>query len=125
MTGPDSALVAGVAGLAVYRATILVVADKLTEPVRRRLVDWLNHRKHGPRPESGLDASAWVTRRYQDPHRLAYLLQCPWCASYWVALLVTAGTVRWGGCTAWWLVCGPLAGSGLASILASRYSPED
>jgi hypothetical protein len=98
-----------VMSLAVYRLTRLVVEDTFPPVLwlRDRLVGgWRpltvkeqeivagqpggNH----PFPLTGVDGvqQRWNTRRRWSPFWLAELLSCPWCASGWVALAVTAGT---------------------------------
>lgn len=114
-----------ITALAVYRLTILVSADHLTAPVRDRVVTRLNERKHGPRPESATYRMDWLTQVHQDPHRLAYLIECPWCVSVWIAAALTGGTVLWAHTTAWLFVMLTLAFAAVAAILATRYSPED
>lgn len=108
MTGMDLWLLI-VMALATYRGTRLVVADTFPP------VLWLRDRLAGGwRPltdteweqvcSAGLAYMAWKTqavdgvehrwveRKKWSPHWLAELLSCPWCASGWVALGVTAGT---------------------------------
>lgn len=53
--------------LAVARVTGLIVSDTITEPVRDRVIGWLDQRP----------ATAGSF--------LAALIQCPWCAGMWVA----------------------------------------
>jgi hypothetical protein len=102
-----------VMSLAVYRLTRLVVAD--TFPPVLWLRDWLaggwrpltlaEHERYvaaSPSAQAVL-RDAWsydpeddlrqryVRRAGWSPHWLAELLSCPWCASGWVALTVTAG----------------------------------
>jgi len=52
------------AALATYRLTRLITADYLLDPLRERL-------------EGFCDDRGW--------HRVAYLLNCDWCMSIWVA----------------------------------------
>lgn len=61
--------------LAVARVTGLIVSDSITEPVRDRIVGWLDDR-----PGS---AGALI----------AELIQCPWCAGMWVSLI--AAPLAW------------------------------
>lgn len=94
-----------VLALAVARATRLWRDDTITEPVRARVLDWLDNRKRG----SGF----WQW--------WAYLLECPWCLSGWFAIialaLVDSATSRsvplpvaswlaiwWAACFAYWLL---------------------
>lgn len=36
---------------------------------------------------------SWVSARFGEDSRLAYLIECPWCASIWLA--APAATVAW------------------------------
>lgn len=97
-----------VMSLATYRGTRLVVEDTFPPVLwlRDRLVGgWrpltepeqdLVARQPGgnqPFPISEIDGvqHRWNTRRRWSPFWLAELISCPWCASGWVALAVTAG----------------------------------
>lgn len=60
-------LLAALGALATARITRLIVADRLTLPVRRR-----------------------VLSRVREGGSLEYLLSCSWCTSIWVGLLVAA-----------------------------------
>ena len=102
-----------VMSLAVYRLTRLVVADTFPPVLwlRDRLVGgWrpLTLAEHERYVAASSSAQAvlretWsydpdddlkqrhVRRVSWSPHWLAELLSCPWCASGWVALAVTAG----------------------------------
>lgn len=57
--------------LAVARVTGLVVSDSITEPARDTLISWLDDR-----PKT---AGSFI----------AALIQCPWCAGMWVALIAS------------------------------------
>lgn len=57
--------------LAVARVTGLIVSDTITEPMRDRLIDWLDNRPHTL-------GSA-----------IATLITCPWCAGMWIALIAS------------------------------------
>lgn len=57
--------------LAVARVTGLITTDTITEPIRDGLISWLDDR-----PGS---AGAFI----------AALIQCPWCAGMWVALIAS------------------------------------
>jgi hypothetical protein len=54
--------------LAVARVTGLIVSDSITEPMRDRVIGWLDERP--------ATAGAF----------LAELIQCPWCAGMWVSM---------------------------------------
>lgn len=89
-----------VAMLATYRVTLLVTADEITAPPR----EWLLGRL---RPEG-----QWAT-----------LLQCPWCVSWWVGLVV-CGTGWAFGDRVWWFVpAWALAASAVTGALATHASP--
>ena len=91
-------LVVLVAVLAVYRLTMLVTADEITRPLRDRLV-------------------------VAAPGRFDYLLECPWCASIYVAPPVMASAYWWSDGWGWWLTAGSLAASAVTGIIASYASP--
>ena len=63
--------------LAIARATGLITTDYLTKPLR----DWL-FRKLNP-------DKTWH-------ERLAYLIECPWCVSVWVAAALVPVAYWWG-----------------------------
>jgi hypothetical protein len=56
---------------AVWRVTLLAVADEITAPAR--------------------DA---VLRRFRG-ERLAYAASCPWCASVWLAVPIVGSGLAW------------------------------
>lgn len=87
--------------LAVYRATLLVVADEIT----RRPRDWL-------------------LRRLGVDHAVSYLITCPWCSSLHLSILVVWTGLLWSETTWWQLGAGALAASGVTGILANIASPE-
>ena len=118
MTGMETWLLLLVMSLATYRLTKLVVEDTFPPVLwlRDRLVGgWRaltakEQEKHFtdvagvvegplalPHPELGAlmrtdgEVSRYVRRVKWSPFWLAELLSCPWCASGWVALGVTAG----------------------------------
>lgn len=107
MTGMETWLLLLVMSLATYRVTRLVVADTFPPML------WLRDRLAGGwRPLAGGEAYRDGDSAYQiideEPHRyvtrwrwvpqwIADLISCPWCASGWVALAVTAGTWAWVG----------------------------
>lgn len=62
------------AAFATYRMTRFVTADALFEPVRIRI-------------ENALEARGW--------NRLAYLINCDWCLSMWIALAPVALVMLW------------------------------
>lgn len=135
--GTYSWLEAVIVALAVYRLTLLVVADELTAPLRDWLVRRLNERKHGPMPTMTpggydgptgdvaytMDREAWRQRAAIDPHRLAYLLTCPWCASPYVAAPIVAWTLYGDPGRLSWAILTVAAASAGAGFLATKASP--
>jgi hypothetical protein len=100
-----------VMSLATYRLTRLVVEDTfppvlwlrdrlvggwrpVTEPEREALAERI--RTGAPAQWDWEDVEGerlrYVRRARWTPYWLSELLSCPWCASGWVALAVTAGT---------------------------------
>lgn len=90
---PETAIVDS---LAVMRLTRLVTKDTLLGTPRGKLIDWLEHRQH------------W---------KLAELIECPWCASPYVAAGVLL--LRWRAPRAWHPVAKALAASHLAGLAAN------
>lgn len=89
-----SVLLLVVAGLATYRLTRLVTADRITEPVRQ----WVEQR------------SSWA----------GYLVTCDWCLSMWVAPFPAVAVTLWPDSRVVLVVVGSLALSafaGLASLV--------
>lgn len=78
MTEMPAALLLAVYALAVARVTGLVVSDSITEPIRDRLLTWLDDRP--------ATLGSWV----------ATLIQCPWCAGMWLSL-PAAPLIWWFG----------------------------
>jgi hypothetical protein len=64
--------------LAVARVTGLIVADTITEPIRDRIVGWLD--------DTPGSAGEWF----------ASLIECPWCAGMWVSLIAAPLVWFWG-----------------------------
>lgn len=96
---------------AVYRLTLLAVADEITAPWRDAIL-------------RAIDRGA--ARR--AAHQIGYLLTCPWCASIWIAFpAVAVGLAAdpapqpaWG----WQLVVGALTASAAAGFLTRFASPD-
>lgn len=65
--------------LAVARVTGLIYADTITEDLRDSVLAWLDDR---PKTLGSY---------------LATLIQCPWCAGMWVALIAAPLVWFWGG----------------------------
>lgn|SRR5687768_1812675 len=89
------------APLVVVRLTRFINSDVLFDGPRSKVVTWL-------------------TDRYGDDSKLAYLILCPWCASVYVGAVVGAAWWAWGD-TRWMAaVMIALVGSYLAGFLATR-----
>lgn len=86
---------------AVWRVTLLIVADEITAPARRRLLARLDPAKH-----------------------VAYGLTCPWCASVWAAVPVVASGLAWSPGWGWQLAAGALAASAVTGFVSSFASPD-
>ncbi len=80
----------------IARLTRLIVADKLTYPIRARLVVWL-----GP------------------DHPIAVLVCCGWCMSVWIAAAVAAAGYFWADTRVWWWVALAGAASYLYGLAAT------
>lgn len=99
--------------LAVYRLTRLITEDTFP-PVRR-------FREAVIRRYTAVVAQGPGT--VEDPGWQAELIQCPWCASVWLAAGVTAA--RWVLPSAWSFVAWLLALSAVASIVSQFVDGED
>lgn len=145
--------------LVVYRLTMLVVADELTEPWREKIIDRYIHPAHEltHRPEAGAPdvisgrgfafvavcrcGMSWTGDNWSDvmseanghtnEHRgeqttgpkWLVLLDCPWCASFWIACPVTWSAWCFGE-RGWWMVPAlAFAGSAVTGIIASYAKP--
>lgn len=80
--------------LAAFRITRLLAIDTLLEPWRDRLVD-------------SMPAES----------KLSYLIECPFCVGWWVALAVVFVLAGWGDVGRWALL--PWAVAGGQALLAS------
>lgn len=114
-------LEAVVLALAVYRATLLIVADKLTEPPREAIVDWLTRRAEARAARRG----GIVVAGRPTESKLAYLFDCPWCASVYVAAGAVCAIGLWGYGWGLWALLGVLALSAVAGFLASFAAPDE
>lgn len=100
LVNAPAALLLAVYALAVARVTGLVVADTITEPVRDRVLLWLD--------DAPGSLGQW----------LGYLITCPWCAGMWVSL-AAAPLVAWFGDRPWLLIPAlALAFSQVAGMIA-------
>lgn len=59
--------------LTTARLTRLVVADRISQPLR-----------------------TWAVRKLGEDSGAAYFIHCPWCVSIWVGALVSAVAYLWG-----------------------------
>jgi hypothetical protein len=84
-------------GLATYRLVTLIRRDRITQPVREAV-----QARQGP----------------PDKSKISYLLDCPWCLSFYFGTALTVGRHRWPRMTA--LVSRSLALSGMTG-LATQY----
>jgi hypothetical protein len=64
------------AALAVFRMTRLLVEDEVTRPARERVTTW----------------AGGTAERHAHP-ATAYFVTCPWCVSFWLAVLWVAALV--------------------------------
>jgi fatty acid desaturase len=71
--------------LAITRLTGLITQDAITDPLRDRLIAWLDNRP----------ATLGST--------VATLITCPWCAGMWVSL-AAAPVIWWLGDSPWLLI---------------------
>lgn len=91
---PITPLLALVTALAVYRGTVLILRDYISQALR-------------------------VTLRRLGRHT-EYLAECPWCASIWVGAVIVPLTL-W---VSWWLVVDLiLACSAVTGILLDSHKP--
>jgi UDP-N-acetylmuramyl pentapeptide phosphotransferase/UDP-N-acetylglucosamine-1-phosphate transferase len=94
------ALLVLIAALATFRLTVLVNQDYITETPRKRLQARL-------------------------PEKLAYMIGCPWCASFWLAIPVSIAVVMWPTNRVVWIVLLALALSAVAGLVSKAHPPED
>lgn len=86
--------------LATFRVTVLVNQDYLTETPRR-----------------------WLQARL--PEKLAYMIGCPWCASFWIAIPVAYAVMTWPTNRLVVAILLALSLSATAGLLAKLHPPED
>lgn len=115
-------LVVAFSTLATARVTRLVTTDLVTQPIRAWLLNRINHdkpqratlRAHhravndaltaGTPPPTDLPALPPLQHPGTAKTRawFAYLVECRWCASVWVAYGITIPTLAWAGQPAHW-----------------------
>lgn len=84
--------------LATARLTRLIIHDEITKPLRRQVLRRLD-------PEREFDLM------------VAYLLDCGWCMSVWVAGALAGGTLVWWDSAVWWLVLSTMVASQVTGML--------
>jgi len=87
--------------LAVARVTGLIVADTITEPIRDRVITWLD--------DTPGSSGEWF----------ASLITCPWCAGMWVSLIAAPLVWFWGDTPVMLIPALALAFSQATGMLAS------
>ncbi len=107
----DAATVARTVGTAA-RLTRLVALDSLLDVPRAKVEHWANARKHGP------DYDPEVA--HADPHWLAKLVGCTWCAGFWVSAGVVASAHAFGHTRTWKYATDAFAVAFTASALVNR-----
>jgi hypothetical protein len=82
--------------LAAHRATILIARDRVTGPVRWRVIAFAYRRHHGNRfsirKPYGPHVDQMVTDD-PDPPKLAYFMHCLWCLGLWISIALVAVTL--------------------------------
>ena len=125
-------LLAVVAPLAVFRLTILVTEDKITEPLRNRILErWpaedtafaSSHVfvNNDDTPETAYGRQLFSEGEYwyaEKAHWFGTLITCPWCASVWIATATTVALWQFPAVAFWLLL--PFALSAVASVLAEH-----
>lgn len=96
---------------AATRLTRLVTLDTLLEGPRVRIQHWANTRKHG---------DYTYDQAENDPHWLAKLVGCTWCAGVWVSAAVVASAYLFGHTRAWKLAADALTTSMAAAVVVNR-----
>lgn len=97
----DPLVLLAVIVLAVYRGTLLVTGDRITRAPRR-----------------------WLRARLNERGRIAYLMECPWCASWWLGIVAAVVYGRWPH--GWWRWPAlAMAASGVTGLLATIAAPDE
>lgn len=93
--------------LTTARLTRLLVEDKVSEPFRNRMDDWLDPREAPKkpnevgkriRPEKGFALIA-----YRAGRAFLYLITCSWCTSVWLAPVIVFATAQFTSVPLPWL----------------------
>lgn len=106
--------------LAVFRLTALVVFDRVSMPVRDRIIRF-SYRRSGAsgylreREERDMMDPTEVAQDDPDPPALAYLVTCWWCSSIYVSGL--AVLLWWLVPDVWWPISAVLALSALTVLI--------
>lgn len=139
--------------LAVYRLTLLVTADELTEPLRDWVIDRFTVVRHekvrqvidptnrtvewecscGDKwdgRQTGADGLVeWNAHLQIAPKRknekLEVLITCPWCASMEIGMVYAWVTYNWNEMSWWWWGSATLAASAVTGILSTFAKPGD
>lgn len=93
--------------LAFVRIVGLVVLDVITEPLRERVIVWLD--------DAPGSAGAWFAK----------LITCPWCAGMWLAMVAAPLIWLWGDSPVMLVPALVLALSQVAGMLAGVGRPDD
>lgn len=118
-----------VIALAVYRITRLVTDDTILEPIRERVLARFPAYDTEYADDPGVESptNAYGRALFESaPGRyfpveaswFGTLISCSWCASVWVAALVTAAWY-WLPTATWWVAL-PLAFSAIAALIADK-----
>lgn len=93
--------------LAVARLTRIIVDDSISIPFR----NWIEYK------EAGKDGHVPIIS-------LTTLVNCSWCAGFWMAVLVAGSTALWGnGDWLWWIWLG-LAASYLVGMIEDKLGSD-
>lgn len=102
--------------LAVHRLVVLIRQDKVTGPIRGRVIRWA-YLRDGMDPEmvgNWRDADE-LAEGDQEAPAVAYLLKCWWCAGLWVSI---GWTVFWWAApvSCWWASLALALSTGLVLV---------
>jgi len=104
--------------LAVFRISRLIVTDRISEPLRLRLLARFPSSETvftepGPGRFWAESLDGWAV---EHPHWLGELVSCMWCVSWWISLIVTVGW--WAAPTVIVWLAAPFALSAVVGLLA-------